>query len=120
MKWQKQDKTFIALIAALLVYFFVLLAHAAPAMGSVVRGRLDRVDRYGKTYPASGIAVSLSHPRYGRSSFVYSGSDGMYYFKDIPSDAFTLEVWLTNQNVLRFAIKVQPQPFTDIPPIRVQ
>lgn len=97
----------------------LLVAHASAGAGSTVRGRLYRVDSQGRQSPASGIAVSVNHPKHGRSSYVYSGADGMYHLYNIPPDTFTLEVWVSRKNPLAFRITVRDQEYTDIAPIRL-
>lgn len=96
-----------------------LLLQSAVGASSIVRGRLFRVTPQGQSYPAGGIAVSVNHPQYGRSSYSYAGGDGMYYLYNIPAGAFVLEVWVSSGQAMTFQIQVYEQPYTDIAPIRV-
>jgi hypothetical protein len=73
----------------------------------------------GQSYPAGGLAVSVTNPQHGRSSLVYSGADGMFYLYNIPAGAFTLEVWTAKNQALRFPIQVYEKAYTDINPIKV-
>lgn len=102
---------------AFLVSLLAILA-LAPG-GTTVRGLLYRVGPDGRNYPASGISTRLTHPAYGPSSFSYSDGGGMYYLYNVPPGDFTLEVWLSPQNVWRFPVRALPQAFTDVPAIRV-
>jgi hypothetical protein len=105
---------------ALAVAFFVgLLLQSAVGGSSIVRGRLFRVTPQGQSYPAGGLAVSVTNPQHGRSSLVYSGADGMFYLYNIPAGAFTLEVWTAKNQALRFPIQVYEKAYTDINPIKV-
>lgn len=91
----------------------------ADAPASTVRGQLYRRAADGRAYPAQGIAVRVNHPSYGPSSFSYSDMAGMYYLFGIPAGQFALEVWLTQQDVRKFAITVRDSGYTDIAPIEV-
>jgi hypothetical protein len=96
-----------------------LLLQSTVDGSSIVRGRLFRVTPQGQSYPASGIAVSVSHPKYKRSSYVYSGADGMFYLYNIPAGAFTLEVWTSKGQAMTFKIQVYEREYTDLAPIRL-
>src|SRR5262245_43359987 len=96
-----------------------LFIESAVGASSIVRGRVIRVTRPNQSYPASGIPVSVFSPQRGRSTFAYSGADGMYYLYNIPSGAFTLEVWVSKSDPMTFPIQVYDQPYTDIAPIQV-
>ena len=102
-----------------IVFFVALLLQSAVAGSSIVRGKLFRVTPQGQSYPAGGLAVSVTNQKYGRSSMVYTGADGMFYLYNIPSGAFTLEVWTAKNQALRFPIQVHEKPYTDINPIKV-
>jgi hypothetical protein len=105
---------------ALSIVFFVgLLLQSTLAGSSIVRGKLFRMTPQGQSYPASGLGVSVTNQKYGRSSMVYTGADGMFYLYNIPAGAFTLEVWTAKNQALRFPIQVYERPYTDINPIKV-
>jgi hypothetical protein len=102
------------------ILFLVGFLWQSPVGGSsVVRGRLFRVTPQGQSYAAGGLAVSVTNTKYGRSSMVYSGADGMFYLYNIPAGQFTLEVWTAKNQALRFPINVYERPYTDINPIKV-
>jgi|SRR5450830_706832 hypothetical protein len=94
--------------------FVLSILLAASVRAATVRGRL--VHKNG--YPAGYIAVRVMHPQHGASSFAYTGQDGMYYLYNIPGPTISLEIWLSNNNVLRYPINVV-EPITDIVPIQV-
>lgn len=102
---------------------------SAPSETGAVRGMLFRPgqptsQRPDGRYPAGGIQLTLFNQRMGRSSPAYSGSDGMYYFYNVPAGDYTLEVWLAVQQATPYGIRVLPstpqRPFTDIAPIAVR
>lgn len=94
------------------------LSATLRAQQTIVRGRLFRRGPRGE-YPATGIGVRLTHPRYGPSSLSYTDSyRGMYYLSAPPGE-YTLEIWLSKDQVMRFTIRALPQEFTDIAPIQV-
>ena len=90
----------------------------AAAQQVTLRGRVDRAGPYGP-YPVGGIPVTINSPVYGRSGFVYSGADGMYYLY-APPGQYTLEVWnVPGQAPMMFAIGVPAMPYFDISPVIV-
>ncbi len=96
-------------------------AAASPAQAGTVRGQLYRVV-YGRSYPASYVAVTLFNGRVGRSSPAYSDAQGMYYLLNAPPGQYVLEVWWSRDPrvaPMTFNIVVNNTPFTDIAPIRV-
>jgi hypothetical protein len=105
--------------ALFIVVFVSVLAQSALAGGSTVRGKLFRMTPQGQSYPAGGLGVSVTNQKYGRSSMVYTGADGMFYLYNIPPGAFTLEVWTGKNQALQFPIQVHEKPYTDISPIKV-
>src|SRR4051812_25852651 len=102
----------LALIAAL------SYAGVAVSAASTVRGRIVRRSASGQ-YPAVGITISVNsnNPKVGRSAFVYTGSDGMYYLSNVPPGDYQLEVWVTKQRPVTYNIRVRDQAFTDIAPV---
>src|SRR5262252_4052579 len=106
-----------------LLLLLVYAAAAASATASTVRGRLDRVDGYGRHYPASYIAVTLYNPQIGRSSPVYTDPQGMYYIPNVPHRPYVLEVWWSrdpNQPPMQFNVLINNEPYQDIAPIIVR
>ena len=105
-------------------FWLVLLALAtatAPAHAQVsLRGRLDRRDRAGQFYPATGFAVTLRSPVSGaRSLAAYAGIDGFYYFSGVAPGPYVLEVWLPASPPMLFNIQVPAVPQFDIFPVLV-
>lgn len=90
-------------------------ALAASAGAALVRGRLV----YSNGLPVAGIAVRVVSQRIGPSGFAYSGKDGMYYLQGIPAGPYVIEIWLSNQNVLRYSIGVG-EPVTNVPVVTVR
>ena len=101
----------LALVAALSCAVVVSAA-------STVRGRIVRKGASGQ-YPAVGITVSVNanNSKVGRSALVYTGSDGMYYFSNVPPGDYQLEIWISKQKPVTYNIRVRDQAFTDIAPI---
>ena len=102
----------LALVAAL------SCAGVAVSAASTVRGRIVRKGASGQ-YPAVGVTVSVNsnNAKVGRSAFVYTGSDGMYYLSNVPAGDYQLEIWVTRQKPMTYNIRVRDQAFTDIAPI---
>jgi len=92
----------------------VFLFALSSAEAATVRGRLIHVNNNF----AQGVAVRLNSDIYGPSGFAYSGADGMYFLNGIPPGNYTLEIWLNDETVLRYAITVG-EPMTDFPPVRL-
>jgi len=95
--------------------FVFTLAAEVIAGGSTVRGRLVRRGNY----PAAGVELSLTSPSLGRSPKSYSGTDGMYYIRNVPPGNYTLELWVGKQP-LTYNITVRPGEYTDIAPITLE
>ena len=92
----------------------IIAAVEAIAGGSTVRGRLVREGNY----PAAGVEVSLLavNTKLGRSSRSYSGTDGMYYIRNVPPGEYDLELWVAKEPVT-YRITVRDGEYTDIAPI---
>jgi hypothetical protein len=107
-----------ATVTLLLVISFGTLT---PAAGSAtVRGRLDRRDSYGRSYPAAYVRVTLHNPQLGRSAPAVTGTDGMYYFYNIPAGGYYLEVWVyPDRPPYSYQISVPERAYVDIPPILI-
>jgi hypothetical protein len=106
---------------ATITFFLVLMLSPLTLAGSAtVRGRLDRRDMYGRSYPAAYVRVTLYNPHLGRSAPAVTGTDGMYYFYNIPAGGYYLEVWVyPDRPPLSFNISVAERPYVDIPPILI-
>jgi hypothetical protein len=63
------------------------------------------------------MKATLRGPK-GESSPVYTGSDGMYYFRSIPAGDYILEIWNQKDHPASFKIQVQ-EPVTDVPVIQI-
>ena len=106
---------------AILLLLFIIAA-PLPSVAATVRGRLDRVDGYGRHYPAPYIAVTLKSQTGNRTSPAHTDVQGMYYFNNIPRGKYSLEVWLSKDPKAPpkvFNIVVATEPYTDIRPIVV-
>ena len=108
-----------AAVKLVLVLMFSSIT-AVGASAATVRGRVDRRDMYGRSYPASYVRVTLYSQRFGRSSPAVTGPDGMYYFYNIAPGGYYLEVWVDPDKPPRsFTINVPERPYVDIPPILI-
>ena len=102
-------------------------SHATHAQAlPVARGRIQRPASNGSWSPASGLLVTLRSERGIRSMPVYTGNDGMYYFKRVPPGRYLLEVWyagarapFVNQWVVVQYVPTPTGPLCDIPPINL-
>lgn len=102
-----------------LLLLLILFATTVSAYAATVRGRLDRRDGYGRNYAAAYVSVTLFNSQLGRSAPAYTGSDGMYYFYNVPPGFYTLEIWLSPGKALVYRIQVYDQPYTDISPLLI-
>jgi hypothetical protein len=111
------------MVAAMVVLFLVCALVPATVSAATVRGRLDRVDGYGRHYPAQYVAVTLRSPQGGRRSApAYSNAQGIYYFNNVGHGTWVLEVWWsrnTNQPPRAYTIIVNTEPYSDVAPIIV-
>jgi hypothetical protein len=97
-----------SLLLCLIVFVFTAYAYAGT-----VRGKLER-----RGYAAEHVGVTLYNQREGRSSYAYTGSDGMYYLYNVPPGTYYLEIWIQpDREPLRYEVQVYSQPLTDIAPI---
>ena len=90
-----------------------LLSLAAIVQAASVRGKIAR----NAGYPVSYMKVTLKGPR-GVSSPVYTGNDGVYYFKNIPAGDYILEVWNLKGRPTSFKIQIR-EPLTEVPVIKI-
>jgi hypothetical protein len=95
---------------------FLAATFPAPARAAVLRGRLERVDQYGRHFPAAGISVTVYRQDMGRSSPSVTDATGMYYL-NVPAGGYWLEIWVSNPPRAYQILVVEP--VTDIPPIVV-
>jgi hypothetical protein len=61
---------------------------------SLVQGNIY-ISMNGKRIPAENWQVTLYSDKSGRSAPVYTGSDGMYFFRNIAPGSYALEVWFS-------------------------
>ncbi len=90
------------------------------AQRPTVRGKLERKGNTGN-YPAAYVRVTLA-PSNAKSDInsVYTGSDGMYYFRNVPPGTYVLEIWGSQDKaIMGFSIKVSSRPYTDLEPITI-
>jgi len=115
---RKPTRMATATVVLFLVYAFV----PATVGAATVRGRLDRVDGYGRHYPAQYIAVTLRSPQGARSAPTYSNAQGMYSLGNVAHGTWVLEVWWSrnpNQPPRTYTIVVNTEPYSDVAPIIV-
>ena len=98
-------------VAALIVLTGVAIGAGG---GSTVRGRLVRPDNY----PAAGIEITLANREIGRSPRSFSGTDGMYYIRNVPPGNYQLELWV-GKSPMTYNVSVGGGEYTDIAPIVV-
>jgi hypothetical protein len=121
MKAPTKKKTVLqgCLLLILMVSFFFFFGISGDeAQAQTVRGKLYRQGTSG-SFPAPYIRLTLFAEGKGRSSPVYSGSDGAYFFHDISAGDYTLEVWLDPQKPTAHRVRVLNQRYTDVNPIRI-
>jgi hypothetical protein len=110
----------ITTLFTLLFLVAIVAAELLAGGGSTVRGRLVRQGKAGD-YPAAGVEVTLLAvgSNLGRSPKAYSGSDGMYYIRNVPSGKYKLELWV-GKTPLTFDIAVDRSEYTDVAPIVIR
>ncbi len=102
--------------SSLLVGLIVLLLLSVDLLAaSTVRGRLYR-EANGRTYPAQGVSVQLRDAN-GSTRSASSSSDGFFYFYNVASGAYSLEV--LGSGTRSYSIRVEERDYTDIAPIQV-
>lgn len=123
---KQYEKSIIALVLAstlfLIVTPFLIPVNAQVkrnTYSSIVRGKIERGGDK-RIYPASYVRVTLA-PQAQRTKRItaYTGSDGMFYFRNIARGAYILEVWNTEGKTIRiYSIKADRE-YVDIAPIRI-
>eukprot|EP00831_Metopus_contortus_P066298 TRINITY_DN59147_c0_g1_i1.p6 TRINITY_DN59147_c0_g1~~TRINITY_DN59147_c0_g1_i1.p6 ORF type:complete len:125 (-),score=33.37 TRINITY_DN59147_c0_g1_i1:622-963(-) len=103
-------------IAGLLLIVLLFLC-AAPALATILRGRVDgmRPGRRG-TFPVAQVRIDLIQNMGGqwiRMGVAITGPDGMYYFEGVPPGMFILLLNGKDQ----YPLQVVPVPMQDIPPL---
>jgi len=69
-------------------------------------------------YPAAYLRATLLPSNRARSSLSYTDADGFYYFHNIPSGDYLLQIYRGgNFNPVTYRIRVFDQPYTDISPV---
>lgn len=94
----------------------------ATLQAATVRGRLDRVDGYGRRYAAPYVAVTLRAPNGARSAPSYTNAQGMYYLSNVRQGTWVLEVWTSRdprQPPRTYTVVVRTEPYSDMAPIVV-
>jgi hypothetical protein len=93
-----------------------MLAGAATAAATDLRGRVDGRNNYSSTpFPVGGTAVSLSREEAGQRRVVasaYTAPNGMYYFSGVAPGRYTLQVERRS-----FQVQVGNAPLQDLRPI---
>jgi hypothetical protein len=111
---------FLLLISLALGSFGLTVNASAAVKESTVRGKIDRQTTNG-TAPASYIRVTLyREDTKERMPDAYTGNDGIYYIRNVPSGTYVLQVWLSSDTVYKsYRIKVEATPYTDIQTISI-
>jgi hypothetical protein len=120
MRFRSRSKKYITTIqvASLFLFSIALLVMTNLAYGGNVIGRLDYQGPSGSASPAPHIQVTLVDPVQKRSSSTFTGFDGMYYFYNVPSGEYILEIRSSeNKPPINYKITVRNQPYTSLKPI---
>ena len=91
----------------------LLVIAAAGVDAATVRGQIAR----NAGYPAPYMKVTLRGPK-GESSPVYTGNDGIYYFRKVPVGDYILEIWNQKGRPTSYKIQVR-EPLTQVPVITI-
>lgn len=108
-----------------LIYFAAfIIAHAAYVHATDLRGRVDAIHGYSPApFRIAGVQVTIfaQQPNpytgitYTPIATTVTGSDGMYYFRNIPPGNFVLQIGGVN-----YPLQVFPQAAQDIQPALVR
>jgi hypothetical protein len=107
-----------------LIVVWLLSTYSVDAQNAgTVRGRLIEIKGL-DTLSVPTMAVTLLDSANNKTIPVYSGSDGMYYFYNVNSKSYTLEVWVNGLKMepIYYQINVNYQmnnSYFDIAPIVV-
>jgi hypothetical protein len=87
---------------------------------STVRGKIDRRTP-SKVAPAQYIRVTLyREDTKEKMPEAYTGSDGIYYIRNVPPGTYILQVWLSTDKLYKsYRINVEAAPYTDIQTISI-
>jgi hypothetical protein len=112
----------ITILALIISAVFVGEVYAQRVTSTAtVRGKIQR-QQQSRTYPASYVRVTLT-PRSNKSgrSLSFTGNDGMYYFRDLQSGTYLLEVWASPNKRITSRDVVVPgnMPYIDVPVITI-
>ena len=96
-------------------FWIVLLLLVLPGamLAATVRGKIQR----NAGYPVSYMKVTLKGQK-GVSSPVYTGSDGIYYFRNIPAGDYYLEIWNRKDRPTAYKIQIR-EPHTEVPVVTI-
>jgi hypothetical protein len=92
---------------------FVLFLTATAAFAGDVRGKVTYPD--GTPYVKASVTIKSGS---GQSATVYTGTDGMFLHPGIPAGEYTLEV-KTPKDARSVPVRVTPDAYVDVPPVRV-
>lgn len=95
----------------------LLLCLPVALTAANLRGKIEGSNQhYTATYPLTGAKVVLYSKKSGKwkpTRKYITGSDGMYYFKNVPTGQYSIQV-NGRQN---YPISVSDKPEQDLPPI---
>src|SRR6266480_1553612 len=103
-----------------------LLVVLAALHSSLLRGQAPLPPVYGRVVsaqhnggPVAGVTVSLVHPVIGRSTPVFSNSNGEFFFPSVPPrpDSYFIEAYWGNQLLFRNSLYYNGTPVQAILPI---
>lgn len=107
-------------VLVLFIATIVLSTSHAQAQAVTVRGKLEGHSEKG-SYPVAGIAVTLKNASGVRTEAVYSDSQGLYQISDVTPGTYTLEIWVNENNPMKFKIEIpKDKQVFDIKPIVVK
>ena len=96
-------------LGCVVVVLAASFAHAANARGQVV---------HHNGTPATGCVVTLLNSQKVRSASAQVGTNGMYYFVNIPAGQYNLEIWVNPQTPTVYRVTVN-EPNTDLPKVTI-
>lgn len=120
---KQYEKSIIAIMLAATLFLsaspFLMSANVSAQTTSTVRGKIERKGDK-KIYPAAYVRVTLTPQGKSTSRIsVYTGADGMYYFRNVALGAYILEVWNAESKAIRrYHIKADRE-YIDVAPILI-